>query len=58
MPTAGVVALDLARSLLREHPGSYALVVSHENVTNSYYCGRDKSMLGEWGRVVCGKKGL
>ncbi|KAI8463989.1 MAG: beta-ketoacyl-CoA synthase [Monoraphidium minutum] len=43
--SAGVVALDLARQMLQLHPGSYALVVSHENITNNYYTGRDKSML-------------
>jgi len=32
--SAGVVALDLARELLQQHPGSLALVVSHENMTN------------------------
>ncbi|KAI8470650.1 MAG: putative very-long-chain fatty acid condensing enzyme [Monoraphidium minutum] len=43
--SAGVVALDLARELLQNNPGNYALVVSHENITNSYYTGSDKSML-------------
>ncbi|KAI8463992.1 MAG: FAE1/Type III polyketide synthase-like protein-domain-containing protein [Monoraphidium minutum] len=43
--SAGVVALDLARQMLQLHPGSYALVVSHENITNNYYLGKDKSML-------------
>ena len=43
--SAGVVALDLARQMLQLHPGGYALVVSHENITNNYYTGRDKSML-------------
>ena len=31
--------------MLQLHPGSYALVVSHENITNNYYTGKDKSML-------------
>lgn len=44
--SAGVVALDLARQMLELSPGSgYALVVSHENISNNYYLGRDKSML-------------
>ncbi|KIY93456.1 3-ketoacyl-CoA synthase 19 [Monoraphidium neglectum] len=43
--SAGVLAVDLARELLQNNPGSYALVVSHENITNSYYTGADKSML-------------
>jgi hypothetical protein len=42
---AGVIALDLAKELLELHPNSYALVVSHENITNNYYGGKDKSML-------------
>jgi 3-ketoacyl-CoA synthase len=42
---AGVIALDLAKELLELHPESYALVVSHENITNNYYGGKDKSML-------------
>jgi hypothetical protein len=28
------VALDLARQMLQLRPGSYALIVSHENITN------------------------
>ncbi len=43
--SAGVIALDLAKELLELHPDSYALVVSHENITNNYYGGKDKSML-------------
>uniref|UniRef100_A0A383VN25 3-ketoacyl-CoA synthase n=1 Tax=Tetradesmus obliquus TaxID=3088 RepID=A0A383VN25_TETOB len=43
--SAGVIALDLAKELLELHPESYALVVSHENITNNYYGGKDKSML-------------
>ncbi|WIA09022.1 hypothetical protein OEZ85_008436 [Tetradesmus obliquus] len=43
--SAGVIALDLARELLGQHPNSVALVVSHENITNNYYSGSDKSML-------------
>jgi hypothetical protein len=44
-PAAGVIAMDLARELLGQHPNSIALVVSHENITNNYYSGSDKSML-------------
>jgi hypothetical protein len=39
--SAGIIALDLARELLELHPNSYALVVSHENITNNFY-------VGEW----------
>ncbi len=42
MASAGVIALDLARELLTLHPGRLALVVSHENITNNYYTGRDR----------------
>jgi hypothetical protein len=38
--SAGIIALDLARELLELHPNSYALVVSHENITNNFYVGR------------------
>jgi 3-ketoacyl-CoA synthase len=42
---AGVVAIDLARQMLQLYPDSYALVVSHENLTNNWYPGCDRSML-------------
>jgi hypothetical protein len=34
-----VIALDLARELLKLHPEKVALVVSHENITNNFYSG-------------------
>jgi 3-ketoacyl-CoA synthase len=37
--SAGIIALDLAKELLELHPNSYALVVSHENITNNFYVG-------------------
>eukprot|EP00877_Chromochloris_zofingiensis_P011523 jgi/Chrzof1/6624/Cz19g03050.t1_LCKAS8[v5.2] len=43
--SASVIAIELARTLLDQNPGSYALVVSHENITNNTYGGKDKSML-------------
>eukprot|EP00877_Chromochloris_zofingiensis_P006813 jgi/Chrzof1/2385/Cz11g13060.t1_LCKAS7[v5.2] len=43
--SAGVIAVDLARHMLQLYPDTYALVVSHENITNNYYDGKDKSML-------------
>lgn len=42
--SAGVVAIDLAKQMLQLHPNSYALVVSHENITNSWYDGHNRSM--------------
>uniref|UniRef100_A0A383WBH3 Very-long-chain 3-oxoacyl-CoA synthase n=1 Tax=Tetradesmus obliquus TaxID=3088 RepID=A0A383WBH3_TETOB len=43
--SAGVIAIDLAREMLELYPNSYALVVSHENITNAFYAGKDPSML-------------
>jgi 3-ketoacyl-CoA synthase len=42
--SAGVVAVDLAKQMLQLHPNSYALVVSHENITNSWYDGHNRTM--------------
>jgi 3-ketoacyl-CoA synthase len=43
--SAGVVALDLAKQMLQLHPNTYALVVSHENITNAWYDGHDRTMM-------------
>eukprot|EP00878_Enallax_costatus_P003354 GHUV01003563.1.p1 GENE.GHUV01003563.1~~GHUV01003563.1.p1 ORF type:complete len:536 (+),score=169.57 GHUV01003563.1:329-1936(+) len=43
--SAGVVAIDLARQMLQLYPDTYTLVVSHENLTNNWYPGCDRSML-------------
>ncbi|KAK3137934.1 hypothetical protein QOZ80_5AG0362320 [Eleusine coracana subsp. coracana] len=43
--SAGLVAVDLAKDLLQAHPGTYALVVSTENITLNWYFGNDRSML-------------
>jgi 3-ketoacyl-CoA synthase len=43
--SAGVVAVDLARQMLELFPESNVLVVSHENLTNNWYDGADRSML-------------
>ncbi|KAI3990241.1 hypothetical protein MKX01_037580 [Papaver californicum] len=42
---AGVIAVDLAKDLLNAHPGSYALVVSTEIVSSTWYNGKDMEML-------------
>ncbi|KAF5175396.1 3-ketoacyl-CoA synthase [Thalictrum thalictroides] len=42
---AGVIAIDLAKDLLNAHPGSYALVVSTESVSFTWYMGNEKDML-------------
>jgi predicted naringenin-chalcone synthase len=38
--SAGVIALGLAKDLLQAHPGSIALVISHENICNATYTGK------------------
>ncbi|KAF6165773.1 hypothetical protein GIB67_012670 [Kingdonia uniflora] len=43
--SAGVISLDLARDLLQVHPNSYALVISTEIITPSYYSGTERAML-------------
>lgn len=43
--SAGVISIDLAKDLLQVHPGTYALVVSTENITQNWYFGNDRSML-------------
>ncbi|CAN6880962.1 unnamed protein product [Brassica oleracea] len=42
---AGVIAIDVAKSLLQVHRNTYALVVSTENITQNLYVGNNKSML-------------
>ncbi|XP_018480349.1 3-ketoacyl-CoA synthase 16 [Raphanus sativus] len=43
--SAGVIAIDVAKSLLQVHRNTYALVVSTENITQNLYSGNNKSML-------------
>lgn len=43
--SAGIIALDLAREMLKVHGSSYALVVSTENITLNWYHGTNRSML-------------
>ncbi|MQL87390.1 hypothetical protein Taro_019932, partial [Colocasia esculenta] len=43
--SAGVIAIDLAKDLLQVHGGTYAVVVSTENITQNLYFGNRKSML-------------
>lgn len=42
---AGIIAIDLAKDLLNAYPGSYALVVSTEAVSYTWYSGNDMDML-------------
>ncbi|GLJ20420.1 hypothetical protein SUGI_0370920 [Cryptomeria japonica] len=43
--SAGVIAIDLAKDMLQVHGGTYAVVVSTENITQNWYFGNKKSML-------------
>ncbi|KAK4478147.1 hypothetical protein RD792_017426 [Penstemon davidsonii] len=43
--SAGVISIDLANQLLQVQPNSYALVVSLENITLSWYFGNSRSKL-------------
>jgi 3-ketoacyl-CoA synthase len=43
--SAGVISIDLARDILQVHGGTYAIVVSTENITQNWYFGNRRSML-------------
>jgi len=43
--SANVIAVDLAKQLLQNHPGSRALVISTENLTQNLYRGNEKAFL-------------
>ncbi|CAH8384748.1 unnamed protein product [Eruca vesicaria subsp. sativa] len=43
--SAGIIAIDLAKDLLNAHQGSYALVVSTEIVSFTWYSGNDVTLL-------------
>jgi 3-ketoacyl-CoA synthase len=43
--SAGLIAIDLAKDMLQANPGSYAVVLSTENITLNWYFGNDRSML-------------
>ncbi|KAL0890330.1 hypothetical protein Bca101_014313 [Brassica carinata] len=43
--SAGIIAVDLAKDLLNAHQGSYALVVSTEIVSFTWYSGNDVTLL-------------
>ncbi|OAY66665.1 3-ketoacyl-CoA synthase 10, partial [Ananas comosus] len=43
--SAGIIAVDLARDMLQANPNNYAVVVSTEAVTFTWYSGRNRSML-------------
>merc|ERR1719454_1744189 len=43
--SANVISVDLAKQLLQNSPGTRALVISTENLTQNLYTGSDKAML-------------
>lgn len=43
--SAGVIAVGLAKELLKVHSRTYAVVISTENITLNWYTGNDKPML-------------
>ncbi|KAK3012621.1 LOW QUALITY PROTEIN: hypothetical protein RJ639_009891, partial [Escallonia herrerae] len=43
--SAGIISIDLAKHLLQVNPNSYALVVSMETITLSWYLGNNRPML-------------
>lgn len=52
--SASVIGVDLARQLLEASPGSRALIVSTENLTQQLYLGGDRSMLVQNMLFRCG----
>lgn len=42
---AGIVAIDVAKDLLKVYPGTYALIVSTEAVSFTWYKGNDRDKL-------------
>ncbi len=52
--SAGVISIELARSLLASRPNSTALVVSTENLTQNLYRGNEKSFLLQNTLFRCG----
>jgi 3-ketoacyl-CoA synthase len=43
--SSSLVCIDLAKHLLQALPNKRVLVVNHENITNNWYVGNDRSML-------------
>jgi 3-ketoacyl-CoA synthase len=52
--SANVISVDLAKQLLQNEPGTRALVISTENLTENLYTGGDKSMLLQNTLFRCG----
>lgn len=43
--SSSLVCVDLAKHMLKAMPNTMALVVNHENITQNWYTGNDRSML-------------
>ena len=43
--SSSLVCVDMASHLLKALPNTLVLVVNHENITQNWYSGQDKSML-------------
>lgn len=43
--SSSLVCVDMARHMLKALPNSLALIVNHENITQNWYTGNDRSML-------------
>ena len=43
--SSSLVCVDMASHLLKALPDTLVLVVNHENITQNWYSGQDKSML-------------
>jgi len=52
--SAGLISIDLAQNLLTARPGSLALVLSTENITQQLYTGNQRSMLLQNTLFRCG----
>jgi len=52
--SANVISVDLAKQLLQNSPGSRAVVISTENITQNLYKGNEKSMLLQNTLFRCG----
>ena len=42
---SALVCVDLAKNLLKALPNKTVLIINHENVTSSWYQGKDRSMM-------------
>lgn len=52
--SANIIAVDLAKQLLQNEPGTRALIVSTENLTQNLYKGNEKAMLLQNTLFRCG----